>query len=70
MSTVESKLVTLYTFFNSFICEYGRLAYYLKAGVDLHFLPPGKNRRGLISITGSVTDKNCSKQSQPEMSIT
>ena len=25
---------------------------------------------GLISITGSVTDKNCSEQSQPEMSIT
>ena len=25
---------------------------------------------GLISITGSVTDKNCSELSQPEMLIT
>ena len=30
MSTVESKLVTLYTFFYFFISEYGSLAYYLK----------------------------------------
>ena len=28
------------------------------------------NRRGLISITGNVIDKNCSELSQPEMSIT
>ena len=34
------------------------------------FFTTRKNRRGLISITGSVTDKNCSEQSQPEMSIT
>ena len=28
------------------------------------------NRRGLISITGNVIDKNCSEFSQPEMFIT
>ena len=37
-----------------------------KAGINLDFLPPGKK----ISVTGSVTDKNCSEQSLPEMSIT
>ena len=39
-------------------------------GVDLDFLPPGKIGGVLISITGSITDKNCSELSHPEMSIT
>ena len=34
------------------------------------FFTTHKNRRSLISITGSVTDDNCSEQSQPERSIT
>ena len=42
----------------------------LKAGVALDFFTTRENRRGLISITGSVTDKNCSEQSLFEMSVT
>ena len=34
------------------------------------FFPTQQNRQGLISVTGSVTNKNCSQQSWPEMSIT
>lgn len=55
-----------YLRFDSFIF----FLFNLKGRVDLDFLPPAKNMRGSISITGSVTDKNYVKQSQPEMSFT
>ena len=56
-----------------YLCMYAfNDTYRLKAGVHQDFSPPSKMEGGgeVISITGSVTDKNYSERSHPEMSIT